>query len=249
MNNPSASPSQTRINATGHQAAVNGPRIPGVRRTALTSLNVLAVVDATGSSGPFSAGIVSLSSQFSNRLPAALPAVDFGLCISRDLEYDADAIHIALTNATVQEFDRAVGQIVFDGGGDDDETFLDAIVHSLDHYPFSYSAGSRRVIIFFGSSSSKPTRDGKGVAEVAQDIQRKGIRLFVVATAGSNMHELATQSGGFSFELSNIPAASEVERVCRALTASVTNLALGGGSGTVAGGTNPVGLNGTRIVV
>lgn len=228
------------------------PKIPGAKSAALVALKLVTVIDGTGSSGPFSAGIVQLTSQFTSRLPAAISQVDFGLCVARDLDYDDNAVHIALSGATVAEVDRATSQIVFEGGGDADETFLDAIMVCINSYPWSYAPGYRRAIVFLGSSSSKPTRDGMTVREVADAMRKAGIRLFVVATPGSNMHDLAQLAGGFSFELSNSPSPGEVDRVCKALSASVTNSVMSGGSGTLGGGTqgggNPVGLNGTRII-
>jgi len=227
--------SQPAQGASRINPELGAPKIPGLKGPRLIGLNCLAVIDATASSGPFSAGIVSLASTFSARLSAAIGVVNFGLTLSRDLDYDDDAIYHALHRASQAEFDRAVTQIQFAGGGDADETFLDALQACVRTYPWSYEAGYRRALIFLGSSSSKCARDGATVTDAAMELRNAGIRTFVVATPGSNMMAIAGLAGGIAFELSNNPDQREVELVCSKLTASVTQSVLGMGSGTLGG--------------
>jgi hypothetical protein len=64
---------------------------------------------------------------------------------------------------------------------------------------------------------------------------RQRIAVFVVAPATANLRRLAELTDGLYFELSNDPAAQEVQSLVTRLTASMTQTLTGGAVTTMAG--------------
>jgi hypothetical protein len=243
---------KTQINMNSAYSMNNGgianpPKIPGAKKTkSLMALQLIYGVDGTGSSSAFANGITTIQQSLAIDLPTLMMNINFGQCVIRDLDYDGSAaIVMSLQNATAEEAIQAAAIVDYNGGGDEDESFFDGLEYILDNYPLSYATGTRRAILILASSSSKDTRSGKGVAEMAKDFLQKNVTLLVVATPGSNLHELAKQANGLSFTLSDTPSAAEIAQVSQRLTASLSQ-------GNPSAGTVPsptsYGLNGTLLV-
>lgn len=205
----------------------------GVRpRKSPQAVQVLSIADATGSSGPFARGISQILSALSERLPQHIAKVDFGLVASRDADI-GESDETLLSGGDGAALQHAVARLHFDGGGDADETHFwsvrDALGYSWDEGPMR-----RRAIVLLGSSDSKPI-PGMTLEQLALELMRRRIAVFVVAPSTTNLRRLAELTDGLFFELSNDPAAHEVQRLVQRLTASMTQTLTGGAVTTVAG--------------
>ena len=191
------------------------------------AVQVLAIADATGSSGPFALGISQILSALSEQLPQRIAKVDFGLVASRDQDI-GERDEALLSGGDGAALQHAVATIRFDGGGDSDETHFwsirDAMGYAWDDGPMR-----RRAIVLLGSSHSKPV-PGMTLEQLALELMRRRIAIFVVAPASTNLRRLAELTDGLFFELSNAPASHEVDRLVQRLTASMTQTLTGGGA-------------------
>lgn len=220
-NNPASQP-------TGYA----GPMIQGVASVKPSNLAWTVLIDATASSGPFAAGIQHCNIVLANELPKHLGEIHFGLHICRDLEFDRDADFSLGEDLSAEEFTRNIQRIVFEGGGDPEETQFDSLLTIARTYKWPFGPYARRAVGLFSSSSSKNTRDNLDVIQVSAELLNLGIKVVVVAPQGVNLHELAARTGGHSVLLSNNPSQSDLDRVIALLTKSLTQM--GNSSGTVA---------------
>lgn len=231
----------------------NGPEIAGVTtRTKLSSIHGKFVLDGTGSTGPFNAGIKAIIQDMVTELPRRVGQCVFGLHVGRDRDCDVEHDINLGDDLPAQELIKQLALIKYQGGGDELETQIDSVLEVGRTTAWKSGDGARMVIILATSSDSKPARDGSDGAQAGKTLAALGIRVITIAPAGAtNVHDIARHSGGESMALSNFPSADDLRRLRDRLTKSVTQMAgmpIGGGtvsmgpsfgkSGTVAMGSN-----------
>ena len=229
---------------------VAGPVVQGVRSVKPSELGAVALVDATASSQAFGAGIIQCITVLAGELPKYIGTIHMGLHICRDLDYDRDADFSLGEDMPADAFVKNAQRIVFEGGGDAEETQFDACLTIARTYQWAFSPFARRAIVLFSSSSSKKTRDGLDATGVANELLAMGIKVVVVAPLGCNVHQLATATGGHSFALSNNPSQADLDATVALLTRSLSQMAGGlpAGSGTLAiPGNQGFGARGTQM--
>lgn len=206
------------------------------------AVQVLAIADATASSQPFARGIKQVLASLADALPQRIAKVDFGLVASRDADC-GQVDEQLLTNGDGAELRHALEALRFVGNDDPDETHFWSVRDALS-YPWDDGPMRRRAIVLLGSSDSKPI-PGMTLEQLALELMRRRIAVFVVAPSGANLRRLADLTDGLFFELSNDPAPQEVQRLVQRLTASMTQTLTGGAVTTMAGpalGALPVAL-------
>lgn len=222
-----------------HSTSSSGPVIAGFKNRVLPSqIDLIGNIDGTESSAGFSAGIIQINTDVARNLTKLHSNVLFGLHVCRDREYDKDYDFSLGMGMSADEFILNLSRIVFEGGGDAEESQFDSMLTIGDTYPCSFSGECRRAIVLESSSSSKPTADGLNGADVASTLKKLGFVVMVIAPNGVNLHELAVGTGGYSFELSNTPKQADIDRVTDMLTKSMTRMNTNGGT---------VGLNNTNF--
>ena len=196
------------------------------------AVQVLAIADATGSSGPFARGITHILQALATSLPVRIASVRFGLVASRDADC-GEHDEILLADGDAAALQAACQRLEFRGGDDADETHFwsvrDAMGYGWDEGPMR-----RKAILLIGSSDSKPI-PGMTLDQLVLELMRRRIAVFVVAPGETNLRQLAELTDGLFFELSNDPSAQEVERLIGRLTASMTQTLSSAGTTVQAG--------------
>ena len=183
------------------------------------AVQVLAIADATGSSGPFARGISHILDALATSLPERIASVRFGLVASRDADCgEHDETLLADGDATALQ--QAAQRIRFVGGDDADETHFWSVRDALG-YGWADGPMRRKAILLIGSSDSKPI-PGMTLEQLVVKLSERRITVFVVATPDSNLQLLATLTDGLLFALSNEPSAEELQRLTARLTSSIT---------------------------
>jgi hypothetical protein len=195
------------------------------------AVQVLAIADATGSSGPFAAGITHILRALARTLPERIASVRFGLTASRDADI-GERDEQLLADGDGAALQQALARLIFTGGGDADETHFWSVRDALA-YPWEEGPMRRRAIVLLGSSDSKPV-PGMTIDALVLELMRRRIAVFVVAPTETNLRRLAELTDGLFFELSNDPSEQEVQRLIARLTASMTQTLSGGGSSAAA---------------
>lgn len=227
----------------------SGPTFGGVARKLPTALSLVPIIDATGSSQAFCQGIQTVCSETAESLSKTMADFKLGLHISRDLEFDRDANFSLGQDLTVPEFKNNLSRIVFEGGGDALETQFDAVQTVAQTYPWNLVPTARRAIVLCSSSGSKPTRDGKDGAGLAQELNAMNIKVIVIAPMGVNLHVLAAATRGASLDLTNTPQPEDIQQVTKVLTRTLTQMAgTAGGNTMVVPPNTHFGAHGTQVL-
>lgn len=241
---------KTQVHTKMFNAVFSGnPQVAGIKKPkSLSSIQAVFAIDATGSGLQFADATTKIQSQIAIELPKHVKELRCGQYLLRDSDYDpADAaLVLNLKDGTPNELITAAQLITFEGGGDDDETFKDGIVHFFDHYPLDFNAGTRRVYVMTASSNSKPPKNGMTDDQLAQLFIDHGVLFIVIATPGSNMHDLAKKAGGLSFTLDTTPSVADVDQVIKRLAASMTNATID--PTKIASMAGQAGQNGTQFI-
>ena len=194
------------------------------------AVEVLAIADATASSEPFSRGIKQVLVSLAESLPQRIAKVEFGLVASRDADCGQTDEQL-LTHGDGLALQHSLERLRFISNADPDETHFWSVRDALG-YPWDEGPMRRRAIVLLGSSDSKPI-PGMTLEQLALELMRRRIAVFVVAPGSTNLRRLAELTDGLFFELSNDPAAQEVQRLVQRLTASMTQTLTGGAVSTV----------------
>ncbi len=227
------------LNASNHNAnnniVIGGLASP---RMKLSRLHNKLVVDKTGSTGPFNAGVNAVFGDLVTELPLRVGECYFGLHAGGDMDYDVDHDINLGDDLPASEIIKQLGLIQYAGGGDELETQIDTALLVGRTTAWQTSEGTRLAIVVATSSDSKNARDGSTGAQAGATLAKLGIRVIVIAPANAtNVHDLARHSGGESMVLSNTPSADELKRIRDRLTKSLTQIA--GAPATGTGGIAP----------
>lgn len=203
-------------------------------RMKFSRLHLKLVVDGTASTGPFSPGVNAIFSDLVTELPLRVGETYFGLHVGRDMDYDTDHDVNLGDDLPAGEIIKQLGLVQYQGGGDALETQVDTALLVAHTTAWKSSEGARLAIVVATSDDSKNARDGSTGAVAGAKLGQLGIRVITIAPASAtNVHDLASYSGGESMELSNTPSAAELKRIRDRLTKSLTQIAGAPATGTV----------------
>ena len=219
---PSASLAQDTAAPFGLSAQTLRPR------KSPQAVQLLAIADATGSSGPFARGIAHILHALADSLPQRIASVRFALVASRDADC-GERDETLLADGDAAALREAAARMRFVGGADADETHFWSVRDALG-YGWADGPMRRKAILLIGSSDSKPI-PGMTLEQLVIELARRRIAVFVVAPRETNLRQLAQLTDGLFFELSNDPSAEEVQRLIARLTASMTQTLSAAGAG------------------
>lgn len=162
--------------------------------SAATPVDVVFVFDQTGSMSEEISGLVERSRQFADILGNS--GFDFRLAL---VSYSDRVERVSGYTSNVEDFKRQLSKLTADGGDDEPENQLDALVEAskLPHRP-----GAKKVFLLvtdasFHSSDSITSRTAQGVVEV---LQAKGVQLHVVGPDLEPYHWMPARLGGTFFD-------------------------------------------------
>lgn len=187
----------------------------------LLAVHAKFVVDATGSTGPFTTGVSKVIKSVVQEVPSRVGESHFGLHASRDRDYAETDVNLG-DDLPIGDMIKNLDLIQYVGGGDEDETQIDSVLEAAKNTVWASGTGIRRVIVLITSSGSKNARDGSDATAAGAGLRGMGVKVIVVAPLGCNVHALAANSGGVSIPLSNDPSNDELTQVQNALTKSLS---------------------------
>jgi len=117
---------------------------------------------------------------------------------------------------------RAVKKIVYEGGGDREETHLSAIESALDSIDWQQSGrNTRRVMLAFVNDDTKPARSGRSAKKVGQRLREAGILFYLICQPTHALKSLSKAAGGMICEITNSPSPELMQAIAMQITGSV----------------------------
>jgi len=115
-----------------------------------------------------------------------------------------------------------IRKIIYGGGGDPPEHHLDAIENLLGTVPWTADpTRARGAILAFMTADAKPTKSGVTARQLGQELQHRGVLLYLVCEPTPTLLELVGAARGLTFQISNSPDPSELQRIAAQLAASI----------------------------
>jgi hypothetical protein len=195
--------------------------------------DIVFLVDATGSMGGPIDTVKSNMTAFALALDARGIDYTLGGVVYRDSLNAGDPPPAASGLwSTPAEFITWADGLAASGGGDGPEDGLGAIDLALDPASFTptYRSGAQRVFVLITDTDVKNTEDpGDGgavlsMAAVIADLKAAGVVVHVVTSPGADSEELATGTGGLTFDISS----DTYEAVFDTIAAGITVTAVSG---------------------
>jgi hypothetical protein len=194
----------------------------------LRSLDVVLVLDATGSMRPFWKAVhqqvAGLTYRLDQRRKEGAPEARFGLVAYRDHDKSSEFVTRSVSFGDEQALANALGSIRVDHGGDAPEAALDA-VHAALAMPWRDSALAARVLVLV-SDASFHEGDGAGnpnrlrSEQIASLARERRVHVFGLAVGQqerdadrarqlAQYEALATATGGATFAIEQADAAAD----------------------------------------
>ncbi len=202
---------------------------PAVRPKLPCEVQVAFTDDRTGSSDEFKVGIPITVEGILAPVVAKAREVKVWLQTHGDLDEGQDMV-LMVDGGSADEAIEAVKTVVYDGGGAEEESHLDAVEQLLNTVPWiADPRKARGAIVALMTADSKPARSGKSARELGEEIKNRGILLYLVCQETPQLRELCDAAGGWLFEISNTPKAEDLKRIAQKVAASIT-VAAGAGA-------------------
>ncbi|MFH1227303.1 MAG: hypothetical protein V1701_05300 [Planctomycetota bacterium] len=202
---------------------------PAVRPKIPAEIVAAVDIDRTGSSLQFEQGIKLALPLLLKPIEAKASQLKVYLQTHGDLECGEQTV--LLTNAgTVDQAIQDAQKIVYEGGGDLEETHIDAAVKLLKEIPWKADTRrSRGVIIMFLTGDSKKARSGQSAREIGEAIKNNNILCYLICEPTPTLKELCDAAGGLMFQITNNPDPIEMQRIASMVSASIiATVACGG---------------------
>jgi len=135
----------------------------------------------------------------------------------------------------VEEAIRAVRTIVYEGGGDGEETHLSALETALERIDGQQlQVDYRRVLLMFVNDDTKPARSGRSAAALGSMIREAGILFYIICQPTAKLAELANTAGGLLCQITNAPSVELMQAIALQISGSVIRSVASGSSLPVA---------------
>jgi hypothetical protein len=189
------------------------PRIP-------VTVVATAAVDITRSSTAFANGIAKTISAILAQ--TANKAREVVVSVWAVGDEDCGQQPTLLTDrGTVDDANRDIASITFDGGGDPEETHLSSCEHILDATQWSVGRHERDFFIGLFNADTKPSKSGKTASEIGKEFRARGIQVCLVCEPYPQLEEFVSAAGGFLFKISDSPDPAQFQRVSAQVAASI----------------------------
>lgn len=176
----------------------------GAPRSAAPAVDVLFLLDATGSMGDEIGQLTDNIATIAGQVDALAPQADirFGMTLYRD---DVDEFTTATYDLTddVEAFGRALDEVTADGGGDYPEALDEGLAEALEA-PSWRPAGEALQLVFVVGDA--PPQVGRQVdtpyTASLQEAMSRGVKVFPIASSGTDdvaelvFRQLAQATGG-----------------------------------------------------
>lgn len=207
----------------GHKVTSAAPVITreSIRRPKIpVDLSLVATIDRTGSSEPFKVGIPKTYRSIVQPVAAKVASLKCSVYTHGDEDEGQHPVLIA-DGCSHEEASSRVDTISYGGGGDPPEHHLSAVLNALQVTPWSSVRGSRGAIVLFATAESKPLRDGRSARDLGEEVNSRGVLLYLVCQRVPRLVELCDAAGGLMFEITNDPDPAELQKVAAMLSASI----------------------------
>jgi molecular chaperone DnaK len=152
------------------------------RKTGAECVNVVFIIDTTGSMDSYINGVKERAILFSEILSSKGAAFKLGLIGFGDL-YEKEKPSVYNFTEDVAKFQKQVKNIPRTYGGDIPESSLDALETGVDLLASSKAAASGRniFILITDAPPHVPTKSGRSVADISGMLARSGVTAYVAA--------------------------------------------------------------------
>jgi hypothetical protein len=198
-----------------------GAVMPSMKRKVPVNVDLVFVVDRTGSSAAFAKGIRRAIPMIARTVLDKAARVRLFLQTHGDLDYGQRPIMV-VRDGNFDELTREVERVVFEGGGDAPEHHTHALETLLDNVDWGGARPYSRAVVLFTTADTKPSPSGRSAAQVAEALLANDVKLFAVCEMESGMKALIERAQSQSFAISNDPSEAEMQGIGRAVGASVT---------------------------
>jgi hypothetical protein len=197
-----------------------GAVMPSMKRKVPVNVDLVFVVDRTGSSAAFAKGIRRAIPMIARTVLDKAARVRLFLQTHGDLDYGQRPLMV-VRDGDLDQLTREVERIVFEGGGDAPEHHTHALETLVDSVDWSGATPYSRAVVLFTTADTKPSPSGRSAAQVAEMLQANGVRLFAVCEMEPGMKALIERAQSESFAISNDPSEAEMRSIGLAVAASV----------------------------
>ena len=175
------------------------------------------LIDITGSTGRFAAGVVEAIRMILGQITARVRGLSIYLYGGGDLDCGQECTLLA-SGVPVAEAIATVERLSFQGGGDSEETHADSVETVITTTPWELDRQWRNVLVVFLTADSKPSRSGLTTRQLGEKLQRQGIQLFVVAEDYPFARDLVDAAAGLFFPISNNPDPTQMQQIAGAIS-------------------------------
>lgn len=165
-------------------------------------VDIVFVFDTTSSMMDEIEGVKDTSIAFANRLRDSNRDFRLGLVAFGDEVRSVDNRDGSLT-ADAEEFKRWVGRLRADGGGDDAEMSLDALLEGSE---MQFRSDAQKILLLITDAPPHERSDGAGVArveagETATTLKDAGFTVYAVAYNDGRFRQIVDATGGDFYDI------------------------------------------------
>lgn len=164
--------------------------------------DIVFVFDTTGSMGDEIEGVKNTSIAFANKLRDNNRDFRLGLVAFGDEIRDVNNLDGSLT-ADAEEFKRWVGRLRADGGGDEEEMSLDALLEASE---MQFRSDAQKILLLITDAPPHERNDGAGVSRVtaggtAATLKDAGFTVYAVAYNDGRFGQIVDATGGVFYDI------------------------------------------------
>ncbi|MAT67961.1 MAG: hypothetical protein CMJ58_00375 [Planctomycetaceae bacterium] len=199
------------------------PSAPGAAMSLADARVELAIlIDRTGSSAAFAAGVPASCALMLDTLGQQIPQLQVSVQSHGDEEYD-ELPQLLVRRGDPMAAMSAVKQISYGGGGDAPESHLSAVEAAVAALQWreAAAAGVRRVLVMFANAETKLPRSQRSPDRVGELVRRAGALTYLVCESTPRLSAFCEAAGGLLFPISNRPSRELLDAIARAFARSV----------------------------
>lgn len=194
---------------------------PAVRPKIQCDVELGVTVDRTGSSTEFAGGIPATVEIILRQVASKARHVTCYVQSHGDLDELEDFV-LHTDGGTCEQAIHDIRGIHYCGGGDPEESHLDALENLLNTIPWTADpARARGAILGFMTDDTKPARSGNSARAVGAEIKSRGLLLYLVCEPTPTLHDLVEGASGLMFQISNSPDPADLQQIAGSLAASI----------------------------
>lgn len=179
-------------------------------------------IDRTGSSSLFQTGIPLTLEMILNQISIKATNPKCWLQSHGDLDFNENPI-LHSDGSLPEQVMEDVKKIVYAGGGDPQETHLDALENLINIIPWTLDPIKARgaIIAFMTDETKYPTKSGLTAKDISTIIKEHNLLLYFVCQPKPYLCELINLCGGMMLEITNSPDPSTLQVIAGQLSSSI----------------------------